>query len=192
MPVQFPAPSALLLVLSVAGLLAACGRDEPTVVVKPDGQTSFHTGSEGAEVKVARDGESLEIGDELPAFAPIYPGATVKTRVADMKGDNAKDGMWVMESTDPVEKIAAFYDEQAKMAGVKPGMFVNDKDSAVRIFGNNDDKRKSEGALIAISRDTDEELTKIVITAGAAISKADRAVVLNDTRPYPAAPQRLQ
>ena len=188
-----PAPPALLLLLSAACLLAACGRDEATVVVNPDGQTAYRTGPDGAEVKVARDGESLEVGDELPAFAPVYPGATVKTRMADVKGSGARGGMWVMESADSVEKIAAFYDEQAKKAGVKPGMFVNDKDSAVRIFGSNDSASpKAEGALIAISRDAGENVTKIVITAGTAISKADRAVVLNEPQPYPAAPQRLQ
>lgn len=190
MPAHSPAPSTLLLVISVAGLLAACGRSEPSVATGDEGQTMIRNGD--SEVTVAREGESLNAGDGLPAFAPAYPGATVKTRVADIKGDGARGGMWVMESADPVDKIATFYDEQAKKAGVKPGMFVNEADSAVRIFGSADGKNKSEGVLIAISRDTDEELTKIVITAGTAMPKADRPAIANEPHRYPASPQRLQ
>lgn len=180
MPVRQPACFTALALISAATLLAACGRNEPNVVVHKDGTTAYHTGKEGAEVQVARDGESLDETTDLPAFAPFYPGATVKTRVANVSGEGAKGGMWVLETTDPVEKVAAFYDEQAKKAGVKPGMFVNEKDSAVRIFGDGGKASgatasgKAEGALIAISHDEEDNLTKIVITAGTSISTSEK------------------
>lgn len=194
MPSPYSAPLRTFLLVSVAALLASCGRDEPNVVVKPDGKTVYRTGEDGAEVQVAGDGESLDVGDELPAFAPVYPGATVKTRLADVKGDAAKGGMWVLETADPVQKVAAFYDEQAKKAGVKPGMFVNEKDSAVRIFGSERDASgKAEGALIAISHDKEDNLTKIVITSGSAVSHRPRSATAQDSSPpVTSAPQRLQ
>lgn len=177
-----------------AGLLAACGRDQSTVVVNDKGETAYQTGKDGAEIKVARDGESLDVGDTLPSFAPAYPGATVKTQLADVNREGARGGMWVLETADPVEKVAAFYDAKAKEAGVKPGMFVNEKDSAVRIFGSESGKtNKAEGALIAISREAGEATTKIVITAGAAVSAHPRSSDVSETgSPMPAAPQRLQ
>ena len=105
---SFPriALSATALVLC-AGLLAACGRDQSTVVVKDDGETVYHTAEDGAEVRVAREGESLEVGDALPSFAPAYPGATVKTQLADVNREGARGGMWVLETSDPVAKVAA-------------------------------------------------------------------------------------
>ena len=193
MPSPYSAPFSFVLLLSAAGLLSACGRDKPSVEVSPDGKTAYHTSSDGAEVSVAKDGESLDVADELPAFAPLYPGALVKTRLADAKDQGAKGGMWVLETADPVEKVAAFYDEQAKKAGVKPGMFVNEKDSAVRIFGNaNDQSDTAQGALIAISHDEEDNLTKIVITAGTAISKRSRSADARESAALPVAPPRLQ
>lgn len=196
MPALYPARSTAILLLSVAGLLSACGRDEPSVTVDKDGKTAYHTSAGGAEVQVAKEGESLDVADKLPSFAPIYPGASVKTQLADASGKGANGGMWVLETSDPVAKVAAFYDEQAKKAGVKPGVFVNEKDSAVRIFGNESGATgKAEGALIAISYDEADKLTKIVITAGTAISTSENESVKAEgarANPIPSAPQRLQ
>lgn len=194
MSAPYPARFVAFALISAAGVLAACGRDEPNVVVQKDGTTIYRTSEDGAEVQTAKDGESLDVTGELPAFAPVYPGSTVKTRVADVNGQGAKGGMWVLETTDPVEKVAAFYDEQAKKAGVKPGMFVNEKDSAVRIFGDGGTKSgKSEGALIAISYDEEDKLTKIVITSGAAVSqRADSAATADASSPRTGSLPRLQ
>ena len=72
-------------------------------------------------------------------------------------------------------------------------MFVNEDDSAVRIFaGRNatDNGVKGTGALIAISREAGEDITRIVITAGTKIAMPD-AMPTHEGAPM-AAPQRLQ
>lgn len=201
MPAPCPPFFTAFALLSLATLTTACGREKAEVTVSKDGEAVYHTSGEGAEIQVADEGESLDVAGELPAFAPLYPGASVKTRLADVAGsgkDGAKGGMWMLETSDPVEKVAAFYDEQARIAGVKPGMVVNEKDSAVRIFGSAGEgkggksKDRAEGALIAISHDETDKLTKIVITAGSAVSRADGVAAADIPEPMRAAPQRLQ
>jgi hypothetical protein len=166
-PLKSAAPLGLL---ALTMLLSAC-EEKTQVVVKPDAEVSVITSSDGATVSTATDGSSLEVTDRLPAFAPLYPGATVKTRISDVAGkDGSSKGLLlVMNTPDPVAKVAAFYDEKAKAAGVKPGMYVNEKDSAVRIFGSGaSEGRSAEGALIAISRADEGPGTDIVITSGVA------------------------
>lgn len=197
MPAPCPPLFAAFALLSLATLTTACGSGDAGVTVSKDGDTVYRTSEKGAEVQVAKEGESLDVSAELPAFAPLYPGASVKTQVADVAGpkaDGAKGGMWLLETSDPVEKVAAFYDEQAKKAGVKPGMFVNETDSAVRIFGSDGkgNGNKAEGALIAISKDEEDGLTKIVITAGSAISRRDGEAATELEPAMRPAPQRLQ
>lgn len=192
MPASQAQTLSVALVAALAVLTAACNRSEPTAVVKADGKAVLVTGDDGAQVEVAGDGESLGGTDGFPAFAPAYPGAKVTTRLSDPQG-RPDAGMWVMETADPVEKVAAFYDAHAERTGLKPGMFVNEDDSAVRIFaGRNatDNGVKGTGALIAISREAGEDITRIVITAGTKIAMPD-AMPTHEGAPM-AAPQRLQ
>lgn len=191
-----PAPQAqsfsVAFVAALALLTAACNRSEPTAVVKADGKAVVVTGDDGAQVEVADDGESLGGTDAFPSFAPAYPGAKVTTRLSDPEG-RSDGGMWVMETADPVEKVAAFYDAHAEKSGLKPGMFVNEADSAVRIFaGRNatDNGVKGAGALIAISREAGEDITRIVITAGTKVAVPDGAQMREGAPMAP--PQRLQ
>ena len=171
-------------------LLAAC-KDEPKVFVKTDGETSIVTGSDGAIVNSAGDGESLALSTELPAFAPAYPGARLRTQVSDGK-TGGRGGLVVFETADPVEKVAAFYDARAQELGVKPGMVVNEKDSAVRIFAGRDGKDKAGGALVAISRSEKGLGTEIVITAGMADAHIRQMEKDKDAWRESANPIRLQ
>ncbi|MCG2840004.1 hypothetical protein L6Q21_03275 [Sandaracinobacter sp. RS1-74] len=178
------------LILSLGALVAACGSEKSDVAVERGGKT-VHTGGGRTSVTVADEGESLDLADEMPAFAPAYPGAVIKTKVANNDGAGAAGGVWVLETADPVEKVVAFYDDRARRAGVRPGMFVNEKDSAVRTFGRSGGESgdSSEGVLIAISRSEDDDVTKIVVTAGSATSRDDSPA---DSAPARPLPQRLQ
>lgn len=176
--------------LAALALLSAC-EDKAQVAVKPDADVTVITSPAGATVSTAPDGGSLDVTDRLPAFAPLYPGATVKTRIGDVAGKDgeAKGVLLVMQTADPVAKVAAFYDAQAKAAGVTPGMFVNDTDSAVRIIGSADGK--AEGALIAITKSEDGPGTEIVITSGIAREQVE-TWEKSDFKDVPRAMPRLQ
>jgi hypothetical protein len=138
------------------------------VVVKPEAKVTVITTTKGAIVSSSDGKDGLAAPKDLPAFAPVYPGAVIKTQISDVVGggDKGKGLLLVMQTADPVAKVAAFYDAKAKEAGVTPGMFVNDADSAVRIIGSADGK--AEGALIAISKSDEGAGTEIVITSGIA------------------------
>lgn len=103
--------------------------------------------------------------DGLPAFAPVYPGAEVKTRLSGPDGDAAQGGLVVLSTPDPLPKVVAFYDRQAKAAGVAAAMIATEADSAVRLYG---DSGTVSGAMVAMSTRTDAPGTEIVITAGSA------------------------
>ena len=176
-------------------LLAAC-KDKPEVVVKPDGSTTVMTSSEGATVESADDGESLELSTALPAFAPAYPGARLRTQLSDGNSDGkngGKGGLVVFETADPIEKVAAFYDARAKEHGMKAAMVVNEPDSAVRIFSGKSGKDgRAGGALVAISRSKTGDNTDIVITAGMEDAQIKRMETQKDGWRDAARPIRLQ
>jgi hypothetical protein len=157
------------LLMAVCALVAAC-KDEPTIVVKADGATRIISASGREIVDTAGDGASLKAPTDLPAFAPAYPGARLATQIAGDDGD--RGALLVFETSDPVEKVAAFYDMAARTSRARARMIVNEPDTAVRIFGGSD--KRGEAAMIAISRDrsisrdSDGPLTEIVITAGLA------------------------
>ncbi len=147
-------------------LLASCGDSTPTTVTT-HGSTVVVAGAD-RKIVTAGEGESLELTASLPAFAPAYPGASVKTQLSGIESeDSGKGQLVVFNTSDPVAKVAAFYDAQAKENGAKAAMVVNEADSAVRIFGGESRDEKA-GALIAISKSEDGSGTDIVITSGAA------------------------
>ena len=175
-------------------LLAAC-RDKPEVVVKPDGSTTVMTSSDGATVESADDGKSLELSTELPAYAPAYPGARVRTQLSDGNsgGKGGKGGLVVFETADSIETVAAFYDARAKEHGMKAAMVVNEPDSAVRIFsGKSGADGRAGGALVAISRSDKGDSTDIVITAGMEDAQIKRMESQKDGWRDAARPIRLQ
>lgn len=164
-----PSPRGLLsaAVLTLLIMAGAC-RDEPKVIVKKvDGNVAV-TAVDGAVVQAAGDGEALPAPEGLPAFAPAYPGARLATRISGGEASSGKGALLVFETTDSVDKVAAFYDARAKEAGAAATVVVTEAESAVRIFGGKD---SDTGAMIAISKSEDKPGTEIVITSG--MAKAD-------------------
>jgi hypothetical protein len=179
-----------VLLLAALALLSAC-EDKAKVVVKPDAKVTVVTTPKGATVTTSDDEAGLEAPKDLPAFAPVYPGAVIRTQISDVAGRDgeAKGLLLVLLTQDPVAKVAAFYDGKAKAAGVKPAMIVDGSDSAVRIIGSADEK--AEGALIAISKSDDGAGTEIVITSGVAREQVETWEKA-DFKDVPRAMPRLQ
>lgn len=164
-------PRGLLMVAALSPLLlAGACRDEPKIIVKAEGGTSVLTGGDGAVVHAAGEGKSLPIPDDLPAFAPAYPGARLTTRIGGSSEGKGPAALLVFQTGDEVEKVSAFYDARAKEAGAKASMEVTEVDSSVRIYGGGPDG-KAGGAMIAITRSDEGAGTEIVITSG--MPKAD-------------------
>lgn len=140
-----------------------------------------------AEVKVEAsktDGAKSATALDMAAIAPIYPGAEVKTRISG--AGHEEDALLVLKTSDPLEKVAAFYDSKA--SGLKADMEINEKDSIVRIYGGDGAESNGKGALVTLNRSKDGSGTEIVI-----VSDASRAQVKkweghdwkSQAKPYP-------
>lgn len=165
-----PSPRGLVAVsaLSLLLLAGAC-KDEPSVIVRSDGRTTVQTGMGGPVVEAARDGGSLEVPTDLPAFAPAYPGARLTARIGGGDLGDGRGALLVFETADPIEKVSAFYDAEARKAGAKASMVVTEVDSAVRLYGSGPDG-SAGGAMVAISSESGGG-SEIVIGSG--MPKAD-------------------
>lgn len=158
-------------------LLAGCGNAaseapeaaenivKKTVIARSSsgGTTTITTTTEGTVTATTSTKGALRPPSEFQSFAPPYPGATIKTRVASANSEEGSGSMIAMHTPDDFAKVVAFYDEKAKRAGVTPKMVANEADSAIRIVA---DEAEGTGALIAINRDTEKPGTVIVITSG--------------------------
>ena len=85
--------------------------------------------------KVAAVGQTVAPSD-LPAWAPVYPGATV-SQVVDIAfhgGEGMPGGphrQVVFMTSDPLAKVSAFYEQKIAATGVKPMMTSNQPDGTM-------------------------------------------------------------
>jgi hypothetical protein len=159
-PLRGPMTAVVLSILLLAG---AC-RDEPKIVVKKiEGRSDTTELPGGAVIEAASEGQSLAVPEDLPAFAPAYPGARLATRIGGEAVGDGRGALMVFQTADPVEKVAAFYDARAKDAGAAATVLVTEADSAVRIYGGKDQQK---GAMVAISTSDEGTGSEIVITSG--------------------------
>ncbi len=123
-----------------AALLSSCGSNGTTIAHDGNGGSTVTMGDTGhgpaMVAKVAAPDQTVAPSD-LPAWAPVYPGATVSQVVdvafngaAGMPGGPRKQV--VLMTADPIPKVMAFYDQRLAAAGVKPMMSSNTADGAMR------------------------------------------------------------
>jgi len=137
--------------------------DESAVAIASAGSTSTVSTAVAEAGGETGNGAAATNSGGLPIFAPLYPGAEIRTRVASASSEEGKGSLTVVRTPDAFEKVVAFYDLQAKDAPSQAKMVTNEKDASVRIFGN---ETSEEGTLVAISRDVSGAGTVIVITSG--------------------------
>ena len=102
------------------------GSEGKVVIKGKDGEEAVIDGSgeKNGQMKIKSKNGEVTIGgasiSDLPAWVPVYPGAA-SNQGAGMRNENngAVNGAIALESTDPVAKIKAFYEEQLKTAGFK-------------------------------------------------------------------------
>lgn len=133
----------LVFISAAAAMLTACGSRGTTFTHDAGGGTTVTMGDTpggpAMVAKVAGAGSTVAPAD-LPAWAPVYPGAKV-SQVVDIAFNKAA-GMpsgphrqVVLMTADPVAKVMAFYDAKLAAAGVKPVMSSNAPDGAIRAVG---------------------------------------------------------
>lgn len=122
----------LMLPLLAAAALAACGQDAADtaaeklakqhgidVDINRDGDEATYTlgGADGQKLQV---GENLGVPDGFPKDIPVYPGLKI------VAASTTPEGFVVhAQSTDGIEKIAAFYNEKLGADGwTKDGEFT--------------------------------------------------------------------
>lgn len=100
----------LAITLASIVLLGACSNADEHIVTDPDS-------GESVTLRTAEDAEAgIAPPANLPAFAPVYPGATV---TASMTGNaDEPKGMVSFTTTDSADAVIAFYRDKAKSAGL--------------------------------------------------------------------------
>lgn len=116
---------ATALSLSLLGL-AACGRsdDSPKVTTGTSAngtQTISVTDGKGTQVTVAGQGANAN----MPAFAPLFPGATVESTVTTPE----KGGMVAFKTTATGQAVIDYYKKSAAAAGFKDNFNMTSGDT---------------------------------------------------------------
>lgn len=152
-----------LILVAIGGLaLAACGgQDTKTVTVptgdggaatvktteKGDTQEVTITGKDGTSTAVITAGAGATAPANLPAFAPVYPGATIESSLAG-SGPEGSGGVLVMKTQDAPDKVAAFYDARIKAANLADTTRFSNNDMQM-IGGSAGEKGPSANVTIA-------------------------------------------
>ncbi|MFN7176232.1 MAG: hypothetical protein ACK4MX_05015 [Thermaurantiacus sp.] len=136
--------------------LAGCGGSGET--------TRTVTTDSGEQVTVttqansrALEAQTVEIAKSLPAFAPLYPGATVVSTL-DAQGASGGGQMVTLETRDPIDKVLEFYDTKIASAGGEAMMRSQTADSGTRAVRMAD----GSGGMVTVSSDGDTTTIGIV------------------------------
>lgn len=108
-------------------LLAACSNADEHTVTKPES-------GESVTLRTAEDTEAgIAPPANLPAFALVYPGATVTASVTG-NADEAK-GMVSFTTTDSADAVIAFYRDKAVAAGLAEQAEMNMSGTRILAMG---------------------------------------------------------
>jgi hypothetical protein len=126
--------------------------DQGTTTIDGSGATS------GGAVKVTDEkGQTATLGGgspkDLPSWLPSYPGATAQGAMTSTTNEGRSGGFSV-STTDPIEKVASYYESQLKAAGLtveKNMMSSNDKTSGGTITGNSADKKRTAAVMLSVA-----------------------------------------
>ncbi len=147
-------------VVLVALALAACGKAGSKVDYHADGgQTITINDTASGNIK-AELGSTAKMPTDLPSWTPAYPGSTILlSQQHDKDGKSGAFENVMLQTTDDVAKVGAFYDQQLTRAGVKSMQSVNTGDTFVRLVETPTDmisvnatKADEGGSSISISR----------------------------------------
>lgn len=164
----------ILMMLTGATLLAACGGDEKevatidvgdgqtaTVTTRDDGETATITSTgKGGATATQIFGAGANWPADAPAYAPAYPGGAITGAFSGASGDGA--GAMVSFTTgDAPAKVVDFYAARAKAAGLGDVTTMNTNDA--RIFGAAD---KASGRSLSVQASVQDGKTQAAVMYG--------------------------
>ena len=147
-----------MLMLAAAIALAGCGGAEaPTQTAPAAGGAAARATSQAGSA--ALDGQAAEVARSLPAFAPLYPGATVVSTL-DAQGSSGAAQMVTLETRDSLDKVLDFYDSRIAEAGGEATLRTQTAESGTRAV------RMADGSGGMVTASSDGETTTIGIVHG--------------------------
>lgn len=107
--VRFTAPALI-------ALLAACGDSAPVDLNTADGSADF-TMKDGTEIATATNGKGMAPPENLPDFAPIYPGGRVQQVMVNDRSPG--NGVVSFRAKASIEEVARYYIGKGSSAGLE-------------------------------------------------------------------------
>lgn len=191
-----------LVAASAVLLLAACGKAEESETptpVEPEAKAeapATPTGPLGPDQTITADGATVSVGAAAskvttPAYAPLYPGATVLTSVVGESGVG-KGGSVTYRATANPAAIIDFYEGKVKAAG-KPVTMNAEMGANVRMLTAGD-SGDGKGAMQVIASPSgsgsevqltwsDEEPSARTTSSGPAVGSAGPPAANRDNIP---------
>ena len=161
-------------ILSTAVALTACGSHRSTTIQTSSGNATVTTSQDNKSVTVQTKEGTTSIGQNVDAKklgAPIYPGAQVNEQGAITSStDKGTSVMAGFKTTDPFEKVEAFYKQQLPAGSEKMNVTANDSSIASFQIGAGD---ASDQVAVQVTSSKAGE-TDILITH-----------IITDTKPTP-------
>lgn len=142
----------------VALALAACGQNGSSVQYHADGGQTVRIADAKNGNLAAEIGASAQMPKDLPAWAAAYPGSTVVMAQTHQQANGTVENV-VLQTSDALPTVAAFYDRKIAAAGLTPMHAVSSADVSVRlvttpagIIGVTASKIEEGGSTVSITR----------------------------------------
>ena len=137
-------------------LLAACGNPPGTTTIRDDsgGQATLATGPAATPPP------------NLPAYAPLYPGARVESSMSGTSSDQdgaRQGGMVAFRTADPPERVANFY--RARLAGANLANRSDANMNGTLMLAGTDPADADRGVQVSIAPDDGGSFVTLVFSA---------------------------
>lgn len=164
----------IVAILAAAAALTACGSHRTTTIQTSSGNATVTTSQDNKSVTVRNKEGTTSIGQNVDASklgAPVYPGAQANEQGAITSStDKGTSVMAGFKTSDPFEKVEAFYKQQLPAGAEKMNMSANNSSIASFQIGAGD---ASDQVAIQVTSSKAGE-TDILITH-----------IITDTKPTP-------
>ena len=153
-----------VLAIGAALALAGCGKkDEKTVYT--DGKNTVSTSESGDHMTITgQNGEKVEFGSgasaaaKLPAYAPLYPGATVTSSFTG-SGKDGSGGVVAFHTSAAPADVIAFYKDKTAAGGLTQSMNADMNGTLMFAAGKDNDKTSISITATKAAGGTDTTIT---------------------------------
>ncbi|WP_029417007.1 hypothetical protein [Brevundimonas bacteroides] len=152
--------------LAAMGSLAACSglKDDDEAATSPETETPGAVSISGTAASEPSGSTvpAQPATDGAPAFAVVYPGATIQADPVVATGPEGPGGLVTYLTDAPPEAVIAFHRERAEAAGLSSVMAMNQGDA--RAYG----AAKARASLQVVAAPTPEGRTSVQLSWSAA------------------------